>query len=190
MRQYIFNSVMLIATLLSACINANAQVIDSHVHGLSELTIAIEKKTLEVEIISPSINLVGFEHRAKTEEDITTVKKVIKQLNNQNNIISFSGGNCLLTDKSIDVSSIIDDHYLKNKTHNDHDEHEHENHTNHYDIVSYYLYHCEKASTLTTITVKMFDHFLGTNQITARWVNEQQQGSQTLSPTKNIIKLR
>ena len=190
MKKYILNNAMITTVLFSACINSNAQVIDSHVHGLSELTIAIENKTLEIEIISPSINLVGFEHKAKTKRDIATVKKVIKQLNNQNNVIYFSGGNCLLIDKSIDVSSIIDEHYLKNKTHNNHDEHQHENHANHYDIVSYYHYHCEKASTLTTITVNMFDHFLGINQIAARWVTEQQQGSKTLSPTKNIIKLR
>lgn len=41
----------------------------SHVHGVAEVTIAVEGKKLAIEFISPTDGLMGFEHEAKTDAD-------------------------------------------------------------------------------------------------------------------------
>jgi len=184
--------------LINSSINVNAEIIGSHVHGLSELTIAIEDQTIEIEMASPAMNLVGFEHEAHSKAEIAMVTKITKQLSNSDNIFSFTGGACLLTKTSTDTSSLISNHHVENESHHDsddhdsatHDDEQHKDHSNHHEVISHYRYHCKKPSTLTAITVKMFDQFSGVNQITARWLTETQQGSVTLSPTKPIIKLR
>jgi len=226
MKHKMINIISLGSLLISSSIAVNAKTIDSHVHGLSEMTIAIEDKTLEIEITSPAMNLVGFEHKAHDKADIDIVEKITKQLNNHKELFSFSGGVCALVDSSTDTSSIMNvskveekhhelnehdnDEHDDHKSHhneNDHDDDEHEDHkshhnetahehdehskqSTHYEIISYYHYDCKKASTLTAITVRMFDQFSGVDQITAKWLTETQQGSVILSPTKQIIKLR
>ncbi len=39
----------------------NAVNLKAHVHGLSELTIVMEQKKLEIQLIAPAMDLVGFE---------------------------------------------------------------------------------------------------------------------------------
>ncbi|MFT6692730.1 MAG: hypothetical protein ACJAXH_003270, partial [Colwellia sp.] len=79
MKNYIANLVMLPIGLLSLLMHINSQaagmvILEPHVHGLSELTMTIEKQTLEIEVTSPAINIVGFEHRAKTKKSIALVQ--------------------------------------------------------------------------------------------------------------------
>ena len=40
----------------------------AHVHGLSELAIAMEGEKLEIQFTSPAMNLVGFEHQASSRK--------------------------------------------------------------------------------------------------------------------------
>jgi len=187
---------------------ANTVSFEAHVHGLSELTIAIEKQALEIEIISPAINIVGFEHKATTPNEIAAVKSATSVLNSPANIFAFSGGSCSLIEKTIDTSSIISAKHLQNDTHekkhlhthqhsHEHEhEHEHEPHdkntevSNHSEIIAHYRYYCKKASTLRAITVKVFDQFAGVDEIHAKWLTETQQSSITLNPTHQVINLR
>ena len=191
-KKQIINIALLAAISLSWPINVNAQTIDSHVHGLSEMFIALENKTLEIEIESPAINLVGFEHKAETKSDKAAVKKVIKLLSRHHEIFSLSGGDCSLVNSTIDASSIIDTQHQENASHKH--EHGHDQHHNkeakHYEVISSYRYHCKKPSTLTAITVNMFDQFSGVEQIETRWLTEAKQNSITLTPMKQDIKLR
>ena len=50
--------------------------LDAHVHGLSELTIAMDDHVLDVQFASPAMNLLGFEYKATSDKDIATVKKL------------------------------------------------------------------------------------------------------------------
>jgi hypothetical protein len=196
MKNYIYNFVMFPIAMLSPLMHISGQaagmvILDPHVHGLSELTMTIEKQTLEIEVTSPAINIVGFEHRAKTKKNIALVQKARIRLSRHEDLFSFSGGACILIDKSVDISSITKANNLVTDLH-EHG-HEHINDTekfSHREVIGHYRYYCKKASTLTAITVKIFDQFVGINQIKARWLNETQQGSVTLSPTKQIINLR
>jgi hypothetical protein len=196
MKNYIANLVMFPIALLSVLMHINGQaagmiILDAHVHGLSELTMTIEKQTLEIEVTSPAINIVGFEHRAKTKKSIALVQKAKIQLSRHKDLFSFSGGACILIDKSVDISSITKADNVETDLH-EHG-HEHKNDTkkfSHREVIGHYRYYCKKASTLTAITVKIFDQFVGINQIKARWLTEKQQGSVTLSPTKQVINLR
>ena len=46
-----------------------------HIHGLAEATIALEGKVLEIGLQSPASNIVGFEHKARTKEQIDKVQQ-------------------------------------------------------------------------------------------------------------------
>lgn len=48
----------------------------AHVHGVAQLNVALEGKQLEVEMHSPAINLLGFEHFPKNAAEETRVEVV------------------------------------------------------------------------------------------------------------------
>ncbi|MEQ8822956.1 MAG: DUF2796 domain-containing protein [Filomicrobium sp.] len=50
---------------------------DAHVHGKGELNIAVEGSKVSLELRSPGVDIVGFEHEAKTDAD----KKAVADAN-------------------------------------------------------------------------------------------------------------
>lgn len=182
-------------TLLYLVIQATSiakenKALGSHVHGLSEMTIAVENQTLEIELISPAMNLVGFEHKAETKTDITAVKKAESLLKHSHKMFSFSGGNCKLIKQSIDISSIKSAHHHTEHAHEHKHEYEQHHENSHNEVIAHYYYHCEKSSELTTITVTAFDLFSGIEQIHTMWLTEVQQSAAILSTKNNVINLR
>ncbi len=63
---------------------------DAHVHGLSELTLAMEGEKLEIQLQSPAMNLLGFEHKARTTNDIAAVEHAQSLLSNPDSLFLFS----------------------------------------------------------------------------------------------------
>ena len=70
----------------SAYAEKSAESLDAHVHGLSELTIAMDAKTIELQLISPAMNLVGFEYKASSKHDIAAVKQAELLLEQQDSL--------------------------------------------------------------------------------------------------------
>lgn len=181
-------------------IHAQSQAVslDTHVHGLSELTMVMESETLEIQFTSPAINLVGFEHKANTKEDIAAVKILESQLRQHETLFIFSEGRCNHAKTSIVLAGLInsvDDEHAqpkKSSTH-EHDEHEHEDHVqenNHSEVTAQYHYRCENNAQLSSIRVAFFKTFPGIHKIQAMWVKQTRQGAITLTPDNAIIKFR
>ncbi|MFT7430471.1 MAG: hypothetical protein ACI971_000923 [Colwellia sp.] len=159
---------------------------NSHVHGLAEMTIVIENDRLEIEIKSPAMNLVGFEHKASTQKHIAAVNKAELLLSNAKEIFSFTGGHCKLINKSLDLSHIKKNHHHLEKE----DVKSINKHDNHSEAMAHYYYHCEKTSGLSAITVTLFDLFPSLQKVYVMWATENQQGAITLSATNKVINLR
>jgi len=174
--------------MLAQPINAEEHIdsMEAHMHGLSELTIAMENQALEIQLTSPAMNLIGFEHEAHTQKEIAAVKDVEAQLNNYKTHFAFSGANCSHIETSIDVTSLIDNN---NHTHPT----EHEDHAEkdrHSEIIANYQLVCENKPSLLSITVDLFDAFPGIHEIQVMWVIQEQQGAITLTANKRKIKFR
>ena len=158
----------------------------SHVHGLAEMAIVIENDRVNIEIKSPAMNLVGFEHKAITQKHIAAVNTAELLLSNPKKIFSFAGAHCQLINKSIDLSPIKKEHHHVEKEHKK-SIHKQNNHS---EVTAYYDYHCEKKSALSAITVTLFDLFPSLQKTYVMWATETQQGAITLSATNNVINLR
>jgi hypothetical protein len=154
-----------------------------HVHGVSELTVAIEKQSIELEIKYPAIDILGFEHKAKTIKDIEITNNVKRILSRDEELFTFTDGKCLLIDQQLDMSSV---HNMKNIE----DEKNKNEEIKHHEVITSYYYHCKETPTLLTITVNAFDHFSAIHQINARWLTDEKQGSVILSPVNRVIKLK
>ena len=109
--------------------------LDAHVHGLSEITIAMADNALDIQFASPAMNLLGFEYKATSHKDIATVKKVESVLLQHNQLFSLSDASCKHVNTIVDLSDHIDtDDHKPHDDHEDHHGHEkHQEHNDHHD---------------------------------------------------------
>ena len=179
--------------------------LDAHVHGLSQLTIAVEGEKVELEFSSPAMNLVGFEHKATSKKDIAAVKQAVSILRQPEMLFSLSEAQCKPVYTNVDISSLIehdDDHdghkgHDEHKDHKDHDDHKghddhkaHDEHETHSEIVANYSFECKDSSALSSIKVSLFESFAGIYKIQTMWVTPSKQGSAKLKGENSIVFLR
>jgi len=194
----------------------STESLDAHVHGLSELTIAMDAKTIELQLISPAMNLVGFEYKASSKQDIAAVKQAELLLEQQDSLFLIAGGDCEHLSTSIDSDGLLeagahedqekhDDHHDHEK-HDDHDDHEkhddHDDHGKHDDhsehdqgethseMFASYSFTCKDTSKLSSIKVGLFTSFPGIHKINTLWVTPSKQGSSMLSAKNSTINLK
>ena len=175
---------------------------DAHVHGLSELTIAMDTESLEIQLISPAMNLVGFEHKAASKQDIAAVKQAELILGQEDSLFLIAGGDCQHLSTSIDSGDLLgnDNHHDDHDDHDDHDKHDdhhdHEKHDDHNqdethsEIVASYSYACKDTSKLSSLTVGLFASFSGIHKINTLWVLPSKQGSVMLSARASTVEFR
>ena len=213
-------AVTLFTGIQSAYAEKSAESLDAHVHGLSELTIAMDAKTIELQLISPAMNLVGFEHKASSKQDIAAVKQAELILGQHNSLFLIAGGDCEHLSTSIDSDDLLEsdnhhDGHDDHDKHNDHDDHEkhddhddHEKHDDHDDhgkhddhsehdqgdthseMVASYSYSCKDTSKLSSIKVALFASFPGVHKINTLWVTPSKQGSNSLSAKNSTINFK
>jgi hypothetical protein len=208
-------------TLLAVFPFANAEQasksLEAHVHGLSELTVAMDAKSIEIQLVSPAMNLVGFEHKASSKKDIAAVNQAESILRQYDSLFSISGADCKHLSTSIDSDDLLvvenhqydhddhdkhDDHddHEKHNDHDDHDKHDdyhahdkHDHHNendhgeSHSEMVASYSYSCNDSSKLSSIKVSLFEYFPGIETINAMWVMPSNQGSVRLTAKNSMI---
>ena len=172
----------------------HATSLDTHVHGLSELNIAMEEETLEIQLVSPAMSLLGFEHKASTREHLAVVESAELQLRKHEALFLFSDDHCEHVKTSIDVSDLIESDNHKNLIeHENKHNHEHEDHVqydSHSEIIANYRYRCDNKFNLSAITVNLFKSFPSIHKIHVMWVKPSQQGAVTLTSNNRIIEFR
>jgi hypothetical protein len=153
---------------------------DAHVHGLSHLTIALEKQTLLIEINSPLMDIVGFEGEPRTKVQKDSIERAKATLRKIDNVLIFKGGSCL--EKNIDVT-LGHDHSNEHS----HSEHDHDTHS---EISAVYKFKCLEPEELQKITVLLPNQFSRMEKIKTQWVTSDAQGQITLDKNKNTINLK
>jgi hypothetical protein len=130
--RFCYIAVGLFVAIQSAYAEKSTESLDAHVHGLSELTIAMDAKTIEIQLISPAMNLVGFEYKASSKQDTAAVKQAELLLEQQDSLFLIAGGDCEHLSTSIDSDGLLKaDAHEDQEKHDDH--HDHEKHDDHHD---------------------------------------------------------
>ncbi|WAJ69711.1 DUF2796 domain-containing protein [Catenovulum adriaticum] len=172
-----------IATLLAPT-HATASTDAAHVHGLAELMLVLEEDHLAIQFSSPTINLVGFEHKATNAKDIAKIENLSKVLNQPEKLFAFAGARCTPIDNHVDVSSLID---TQDKAHG-HDKRHHND--SHSEVIVEYRFKCENLTHLSSIQLGLFKTFSGIEQIQAMWVTQTKQGASQLNADNSTLMFR
>ncbi|MCP2019106.1 DUF2796 domain-containing protein [Pseudomonas laurylsulfatiphila] len=148
----------------------------AHEHGVGRLNAALDGKTLALELQSPAMNLVGFEHVATSDADkakIVAARALLEQPLALFNLPKAAG--CVVENQELesplfgDTPDADDDHDEDAK-----DEHHHD----HSEIHAHYQFTCATPDALKTLDLaNMFNAFPATQKIQVQLIGPSgQQG--------------
>jgi hypothetical protein len=167
------------------------------VHGVAELTLAMDGRAVEIALTLPADSLLGFESIAETPAQLEAVARAEAELRDVTGLFSFTGTQCEPKGTEIDMSAVLDDEHDK---HGDHDEHgdseehgddgEYHDHEHHNDITAHYEFECTDGRRLESVEVGSDRLPYGLDTINVMWVTDQAQGGATLTPARPYFDLR
>ncbi len=160
---------------------------EAHVHGEAQLLIALEGSTLEIEFLSPAMNIVGFEHQPANEAQSHAIESAIETLKQPGLLFSLpSAAKCAPV--SIKVESPLAEHGEHDHEHSKEASHDHEEEP-HSDFTGHYSFHCAGMSRLGSIVIEIFKQFPGTEVIEVQSISKQGQQKIELTPDHNTLEL-
>ena len=166
-----------------------------HLHGLVEMTLAIEGNTVELNLESPAANIVGFEHLASTPEQHASVTRATTILDLPQQLLTFIGTRCQSIAQEVDFSAMLKPTktYHNEEAHSEHPVHadkSHEDHAAHSEITARYRFRCDKGAKLTAIKMHLFEVFPRIETVNAAWVSDNHQASAVLTAGSTTINLK
>lgn len=153
----------------------------AHEHGVGRLNAVLDGQALELELDSPAMNLVGFEHVATTAADKAKVAAVRKQLENPLALFNLpKGAGCVVSSQELN-SPLFGD--KPEADHDDDDDHDHdakggEHHHDHSEIHAHYQFTCATPTALSNLDLtQVFKTFPATQKIQVQLIGPSgQQG--------------
>ncbi|MCQ4309725.1 DUF2796 domain-containing protein [Pseudomonas stutzeri] len=150
--------------------------LDAHVHGAAELDVALERAELDIELRSPAMNLVGFEHAPGSAADDRKVADARKQLEQPAALFGLpASASCAL--KTVELESPL---FHSNAETAEHAHEHHDHDSQHSDIHARYRYDCSNPEALQGINLqRLFEAFPATEQIQTQLIGPNgQRGAQ------------
>ena len=146
---------VILAALLMAAGQAQAENLNAHEHGVMNLMLAQDGHEVTVELEAAADSFLGFEYQPVTEQEQQALADLVQLLNQPQRLISLAAG-CRLTDVDQELP-FAPAHKHEHKSEHDHEsEHEHESEHNH-ESEHHHDEHEEKLITIqgTTMTKSM-----------------------------------
>src|SRR5690606_30969246 len=128
-----------------------------HVHGQGTLAVAIEGNNVQMELVAPGMDIVGFEHEADTARQKRAVTAALADLREPLQLFELPDtAGCAVT--SVDVELVAEEHAHDHsvadaeKVEETHDEDNH-----HSEFRATYALTCVDAAQIKTINFRFFD---------------------------------
>ena len=196
MRKFCFILSLGAACLASQSLHAESATVrqhGAHVHGTGQLNVAIENGQLDIELISPAVNIVGFEHHPETEEQKQAIDAATETLKDLPQIFGLPAeAGCQLAQVEVEATMLEEDeheHEHEGESQEEHtqagaDEHEHEHEgETHSEFHVHYAIQCATPAALGYIDVLLFQRFSGTKELDAQVIGPNGQTGAELTPS-------
>ena len=166
----------------------------AHVHGTARMNLAVEGKNVLIELMSPAMNIVGFEHMPSTDEQHHAVHEAAETLEDGTSLFEFSkDAGCTMVAAEIESPLLGDEHH---DGHDDEDsrgkEHAHEDahrDKEHSEFAARYQFTCSSPKKLKSLTVNLFTAFPGFEEIETQILTGSGQTGAELSTGSNRVDL-
>ncbi|WP_172297257.1 DUF2796 domain-containing protein [Pseudoruegeria sp. HB172150] len=186
----------------------------AHEHGVSKLEVAIEGDTVAIDIHSPGVDIVGFEHEAESSEDQAAVGVAVLSLAQPDSLFKLpEDAGCYL----VEVMSHIHDHafqeehaHEEGEEHGEHEEHakgeehdpeEHDEHAGgedhdhegehgeHTEFHATYKLRCTDPTALTAIDFPFFSSYPNAREIEIQYVTDTDAAAAEITGDAPLLEL-
>ena len=165
--------------------------LQAHAHGTAELFIVLAGQKLEIELHSPAINLIGFEHKPKNDEQKAKVEELEVKLTSASELFQISSAECQLNTQELDLGNLAledseheEEHHDEDKEHHDGD---HDDEETHSDIEAQYSFSCQQPSSLRSLVTTIPNEFPSVESLEVQWIVNGRQGATVLEHNQTEI---
>lgn len=153
----------------------------AHEHGVGRLDVALEGQTLELELESPAMNIVGFEHEATSAEDKAKVAAAREVLLKPNALFSMpEAAQCSVTSLKLESPLFGDKPDAED---DDHDHAKAGKHEGHSEIHGHYTFACKIPAVLKTLDLsQIFRSFPATQKLQVQLISPKGQSGAEVRP--------
>ena len=145
---------------------------DTHVHGKGQLLVAVDGGLLSIELESPAVNIVGFEHFPGNAEEKERVRAVVDKLKDGFQLFEPPAtARCRMTDSHVNSAMLEKD-----------DDGGHGEEERHAEFHATYSFRCDIPQELTYLDVQLFRYFPAMVELKVRFVTATGQGAAELTP--------
>jgi hypothetical protein len=172
----------------------------AHEHGAASLNIAIDASEVLMELGSPAVNIIGFEHPPGTDEQHQLLDQAAALLREPEQLFLLSPeAGCLATAADLESSLLAehDEHAEESEHHKAHekyadtaheDEHDHKDeHETHSEFHALYTFSCAEPAELHAIELVLFQHFPGLEDVDVQFIGPSGQLGVELTPSQNRL---
>ena len=170
----------------------------AHLHGVAELTVAVEENAIEMMFTAPAASVVGFESEAASSEQVKAVEDARLVLRDPFRLVTFVGKKCDLIQAVVDLTAISssqkDEHDDHEEGHDDHEE-GHDDHDSadgeesHSDITAKYEFECSSDGQLKKLEFGPDELLFGLDKVNVMWVSESGQGAAEVTADQLVVEL-
>ena len=165
----------------------------AHEHGVGRLNAVLDGQALELELDSPAMNLVGFEHLATSAADKAKVAAARKQLENPLALFNLpKAAGCVISSQELN-SPLFGDKPEADHDDDDHDDDAkdgaHEHHHDHSEIHAHYQFTCATPTALGNLDLtQVFKTFPATQKIQVQLIGPSGQQGVDATATAATLK--
>ncbi|AHC38135.1 zinc-binding protein [Pseudomonas fluorescens] len=164
----------------------------AHEHGVGRLNAVLDGQALELELDSPAMNLVGFEHAATSAADKAKVAAARKQLENPLALFNLpKAAGCVISTQELNSPLFGDKPEADHDDDDDHDAKDgaHEHHHDHSEIHAHYQFTCATPTALSNLDLtQVFKTFPATQKIQVQLIGPSGQQGVEATPQAATLK--
>ena len=159
----------------------------AHEHGRGTLNIAVEGNKISMELEVPGVDIVGFEHAAKSRKEKAAVEKAKTQLAAALTLFALpAAAKCRVTEAKIEVEAGDHDHDAKAETKADKGAARSEGHS---EFHAQYALECAAPGNVTAIEFGYFRAFAGAEKLTVNVITPKGQSKFEVTRTTPSLSL-
>jgi uncharacterized protein DUF2796 len=161
-----------------------------HEHGRGTLNIAVEGNRVSMELEVPGMDIVGFEHEAKSRKDKTTLEKAKEKLSAPLTLFKLPpSAGCRLMEAKVEVETgEQQDHATKEEKAGDPAKSSEKEH-HHSEFHNQYSLECTSPASITTIEFGYFKAFAGAEKLDVNLITPKGQNKYEVTRANPILSL-
>lgn len=164
----------------TAALSEETRQLDAHEHGVGQLNIAIEGKSVAMELKAPGADIVGFEYQATSAEDRASIDQALAQLSAPLELFTLpAAAECVATE----TNAALEQEEMAEKDHDHAHDHDHGHdhgekseakaEASHTEFHANYMLTCDKPDAITNINFPYFDLFPNAQELEVQLISDQ-----------------